>query len=76
MWPQAPENMKDEPFPHYWDHTEAIADKEVVRAKMTQATSGGSADLFTVTLAPAGEGAKLMLAWGAQTWFIEIQSAR
>lgn len=76
VWAQAPDKVKNEPWPHMMDYTKAIADKEVVRAKMAAATAASPADLFTISLAPKGTGAELMLAWGAQAWSVELQPAK
>ena len=76
IWAQAPEKVKNEPWPHIMDYTKAIADKEVVRAKMAAAKPGAPAELFTITLAPKGKGAELTLAWGAQAWSVDVQPAK
>jgi hypothetical protein len=71
----ASDKMKNEPWPHVTDYTKAIADKEVVRAKMA-AAKAAPAELFTMTLAAKGKGAELTLAWGAQAWSLELQPAK
>jgi hypothetical protein len=71
----ASDKMKNEPWPHITDYTKAIADKEVVRAKMA-AAKAAPAELFTMTLAAKGKGAELTLAWGAQAWSLELQPAK
>jgi hypothetical protein len=76
VWAQAPEKVKNEPWPHMMDYTKAIADKEVVRAKMAAATADAPAELFTIGFAPKGTGAELTLAWGAQAWSLELQPAK
>ncbi len=76
VWAQAPEKVKNEPWPHMMDYTKAIADKEVVRAKMAAAKAATPAELFTISLAPKGTGAELTLAWGAQAWSVDIQPAK
>src|SRR5574340_990977 len=75
VWAQAPENRKNDPWPHM-DYTKAIADKEVVRAKMTAAKAAAPAELFTISFAPKGKGAELTLAWGAQAWSVDVQPAK
>jgi hypothetical protein len=72
----ASDKMKNEPWPHIMDYTKAIADKEVVRAKMAAAKAGAPAELFTVSLAAKGKGAELTLAWGTQAWSLELQPAK
>jgi Protein of unknown function (DUF2911) len=76
IWDKAPENMKNAPWPHYEDYTQAIGDKEVVRARMKAAKLGPPADLFTISLAPKGKGADLTLAWGNESWLIDVQPAK
>ncbi len=76
IWAQAPDKVKNEPWPHIMDYTKAIADKEVVRAKMAAAKAGAPADLFTMSFAPKGKGAELTLAWGAQAWSVDLQPAK
>jgi hypothetical protein len=76
MWAQAPDNMKNEPWPHYTDYSKAIAGSEVVRVSMKAATAPQPADLFTVSFAPKGQGQELTLAWGAQAWSVELQPAK
>lgn len=74
MWDQAPDNMKNEPWPHLGDYTKAIKDKEIVRAKMTKADAEG-ADAFTMSLQEKGQGADLTLAWGDQAWKVDLEPA-
>lgn len=76
IWDKAPENMKNEPWPHYTDYSKAIAGSEVVRVPMKAAAAAQPADLFTVSLAAKGEGQVLTLAWGSQAWSVELQPAK
>jgi hypothetical protein len=75
MWDGAPDNMKEEPWPHLRGYTEAIKDKEVVRAAMKKAEGAKPADLFTMSFAEQGKGADLTLAWGDQAWKVEVHPA-
>jgi len=75
VWAEAPDNMKNEPWPHLGDYTEAIKDKEVVRAEMKSVESVSPTDPFTISFAPSGEGADLTLAWGDQAWKVDIKPA-
>jgi len=75
IWDQAPDNMKNEPWPHLGDYTEAIKDQEVVRATMEKVAGAAPADLFTMSFAEKGQGADLTLAWGDQAWKVNIQPA-
>ena len=76
IWDQAPDNMKNEPWPHLGDYTKAIKDKEVVRAKMTKAEGQKPADLFTMSFAEKDRGADLILAWGDQAWKVDVKPAK
>jgi hypothetical protein len=76
MWAQAPENMKNEPWPHYTDYSKAIAGSELVRVPMKAAAAAQPADLFTVSFAAKGKGQELTLAWGSQAWSVELQPAK
>ncbi len=76
MWPQAPEKMKNEPWPHYTDYSKAIAGSEVARVPMTAAKAAQPADLFTMSFAAKGKGQELTLAWGSQAWSVEVQPAQ
>ena len=76
VWDGAPDNMKEEPWPYLRGYTEAIKDKEVVRAEMKKAEGAEPADLFTMSFAEQGEGADLTLAWGDQSWKVEVQPAK
>ena len=76
MWAQAPDNMKNEPWPHYTDYSKSIAGSEVARVSMKAAKAAQPADLFTITLAPKGKGQDLTLAWGTQAWSVEILPAK
>jgi len=76
MWDQAPDNLKDEPWPHLGDYTEAIKDQEVVRAAMTKVEQDAAVDAFTMKFSPSGDGADLTLAWGGQAWKVRLQPAK
>jgi hypothetical protein len=76
IWAQAPDNLKNEPWPHLDDYQKSIAPTEVVRAKMTPAKAGAPADLFTVSFAPKGAGADLTLVWGNEAWSVDVMPAK
>ncbi|HVO13063.1 MAG TPA: DUF2911 domain-containing protein [Vicinamibacteria bacterium] len=76
MWPGAPENMKNEPWPHYQDYTKAIAASEVARVPMAVAKAAQPADMFTMSFTPKGAGQELTLAWGTQAWSVDLQPAK
>lgn len=70
----APENLKDEPWPHMPYQSE-IGDKEVARAAMTSVKGGEATDLFTITLGGQDTGGKLTAAWGDRAWSVAITPA-
>ena len=72
----APDNMKNEPWPHLGDYTEAIKDQEVVRAEMKPVKGAAPADSFTMKFVPAGDGADLTLAWGDLAWKVDVKPAK
>ena len=76
IWDKAPDNMKNEPWPHLDDYTKAIASQEVARIPLKAAKSSGPADLFTIGFAPAGSGSTMTLAWGDQAWSAEVTPAK
>jgi hypothetical protein len=75
IWDKAPDNMKNEPWPHLDDYTKAIASQEVARVPLKAAKPSGPADLFTISFAPAGGGSTLTLAWGEQAWSADVTPA-
>jgi hypothetical protein len=76
IWPQAPDNLKNEPWPHLDDYAKAAAGSEVLRVPMRQARASQPADLFTMTFRPQGNGQELTLAWGTQAWSVDLQPAK
>lgn len=76
IFPGAPPALKDAPWPRTRDYQKSIADKEVVRAAMTQGMVMEPVDLFTIRLAPLGKGAVVALSWGDQSWSLPVQPAR
>jgi hypothetical protein len=72
----APDNMKNEPWPHLGDYTEAIKAQEVVRAPMKRVENAPKTEKFTMSFAEQGEGAELTLAWGDQAWKVSLQPAK
>jgi hypothetical protein len=76
IYDKAPDNMKNEPWPHLGDYETAVKASEVARVKMSPAKAAQSADVFTITLTPAGKGAELTMAWGAQAWSVALKPAK
>ncbi len=74
VWAAAPDNMKEEPWPHF-NYQEEIGDKEVVRVTMSGGKSEQSTDRFTIELKEAGEGATMLMLWGTQTWEVGVKPA-
>lgn len=76
IWDKAPDNMKNAPWPHLEGYTKNIGDKEVLRAAMKSAHPAAAADLYTMSFAPKGKDAELTLAWGNESWSIEVKPAK
>ncbi|HXY39609.1 MAG TPA: DUF2911 domain-containing protein [Vicinamibacteria bacterium] len=76
MWPQAPDNLKNEPWPHYTDYSKSIAGSEAARVPMKAAKAAQAADMFTITFTPKGQGQELTLAWGSQAWSLDLEPAK
>jgi len=76
IFPGASPELKDAPWPHIRDYQKSIADKEVVRAAMTQSAVTDPVDVFTVRLPPLGKGAIVALAWGDQSWSLPVEPAK
>jgi hypothetical protein len=74
VWAEAPDNMKNEPWPHF-AYTKEIGDKEVARATMKPGKADPVADLFTIDLNPSGNGATMMMSWGDQSWSVDLKAA-
>jgi hypothetical protein len=75
IFPAAPPELRDAPWPHIMDYQKSIAASEVVRAAMTQGAVSEPLDLFTIRLFPLGKGAAMSLAWGDQSWSLPIEPA-
>jgi hypothetical protein len=74
VWSEAPENMKNELWPHF-NYSKEIGDKEVVRATLKKGQVNPPVDLFTIDLKSAGDGAKLMMSWGNTSWTADLAPA-
>ena len=75
IWDRAPDNMKNEPWPHLEGYSNVLA-KEVARAPMKSGKAAPAVDPFTMSLAPASGGATLTLAWGDRSWAIDLKAAK
>lgn len=70
----APPALADALWPRM-DGYDKIKGTEVARATL-KSGKGPATERFTVTLAPAGAGATMTLAWGDQTWSTGITAAK
>ena len=71
IFAQAPDNLKNEPWPYLQDYDKNIGAKEVLRVPMKKA-SAKQTDLFTVAFTPSGNGQTLWLSWGDRSWSVDI----
>jgi Protein of unknown function (DUF2911) len=76
LWDKAPDNVKNEPWPHLEGYEKNIAGKEVARAQMKSGIASPAAELFTIDMKPAGNGANMILSWGDRSWSIDVQPAK
>jgi len=76
IWDKAPANLKDEPWPHLEGYQKSIGAKEVARATMRSGKAGSAAELFTIDLKPAGDGATMTLSWGDRSWSLDVKPAK
>jgi hypothetical protein len=75
IYPPAPPAVADALWPRL-DGYEKVKDKEVARATLKAGKSAAAAEQFQITLAPAGTGATMTLAWGDQSWSTDIKPAK
>ncbi|HET8645446.1 MAG TPA: DUF2911 domain-containing protein [Vicinamibacteria bacterium] len=71
----APPAVADALWPRL-DGYDKVKDKEVARATLKSGKSSAAAEQLLITLAPAGNGATVTLAWGDQTWTTDIKPAK
>jgi Protein of unknown function (DUF2911) len=76
IFPKAPPELADAPWPHIGDYTKAIAGKEVARVAMKKEAAKEPVDMFTIGLAPGKEAATLNLAWGEESWSLDVKAAK
>jgi hypothetical protein len=74
VWKEAPPEQAQAPWPHVDGYAE-IAAREVARTAMRRESNKEPVELFTITLAPAGKGALITLAWGDTRWSAELLPA-
>ena len=73
IWDQAPENLKNEPWPHF-NYSKEIEDQEVARVTLHK-KSGGNVDMWTIGLSSNAVGAELSMSWGTQVWMATVLPA-
>ena len=71
IWAGAKPEQANEPYPHF-EYTKEIAAKEVARVALKKASTA-PADQLTYVFKPTGQGATLTLAWGDQSWSVDVQ---
>jgi len=76
IWDKAPANVANEPWPRLDGYQKNVADKERVRATMKNETVTAPVDVFTISLDPVKDGAMLKLAWGEESWSIDVKAAK
>jgi hypothetical protein len=76
IWKEAPENLKNMPYPYLDGYEQKIKAKEVLRVELKPGKSAAPAENFTISFAPEGNGSTMTLAWGDQVWSTEITPAK
>ena len=76
IWKEAPENLKNAPYPYLGNYEEKIKAKEVARVPLRKGQSATPAESFTISFAPKGAGSTMTMAWGEQAWSTEIAPAK
>jgi hypothetical protein len=76
VWKEAPENLKNAPYPYLGDYEQKIGSKEVLRVELTPGDAPASTENFTISFTPKGEGATMTLAWANQAWSTDVQAAK
>jgi len=74
VWAQAPDALKEEPWPHF-NYQEEIGSEEVARVPLAKASLDAKQDRFKIALAPADGGAKLRMSWGDESWTTTVKAA-
>ena len=69
----APPNLANEPWPRLDGYSKNIAGQEVLRVAMKKEATVAPVDPFTIGFTPAGAGATLKLAWGNESWSVDVQ---
>jgi len=72
--PNAPPERAKQPYPHFWNYSGDIGDKEVARISLKQ-ISLPDTEMLKYTFQPTEKGALLTISWEKQAWTIEFQPA-
>jgi len=72
IWKEAPENLKNAPYPYLGNYEEKIKAKEVARVPLRKGQSATPAESFTISFAPKGAGSTMTMAWGEQAWSTDV----
>jgi hypothetical protein len=72
IWKEAPENLKNAPYPYLGDYDQKIKAKEVLRVNLKAGKAEPPAENFTI----AFQGARLTFLWADQSWSTELLPAR
>lgn len=76
LWKEAPDAMKNAPYPYLGTYETAIKAKEVLRVPLSPARVEAPVETFKIELVPAGAGATLVLSWGDQAWSAPVAAAK
>ena len=76
IWPAAPANQANEPWPYLEDYDKTIRSKEVARSPLSRGTIAPPVEVFTVALTPEKTGAKLTLSWLDRSFTLSLAPAR
>lgn len=76
LWDKAPADRANQPWPRLDGYQKNVGDKEVLRAAMKKEAAKAPLDMFTINLTPSGKGALLNLAWGEESWSIDVKPAK
>ncbi len=72
IWKEAPENLKNAPYPYLGDYEQKIKAKEVARVELQRGEATTPAETFTISFASKGAGSTVTLAWGDQAWTTDV----
>jgi Protein of unknown function (DUF2911) len=75
LWAEAPAELANQPWPRL-DGYDKIATQELVRAPMKAGKPASAVETFTISFAPAGNGATMTLAWGDRSWSLDLKPGK